>query len=62
MNAKKCDRCGIYYMPDNTERDWLVVKRYEHPFGFTDTKDLCPGCYDKLLDFLEPIYKEVKTK
>lgn len=62
MNAKKCDRCGNYYTPDNAERDWSVVGRYKHPFGFTDTKDLCPDCYDKLLDFLKTIHKEVNAK
>lgn len=49
MNAKKCDRCGAFYIPTNEGRVFAINKR---SFPSNLTLDLCPKCYDDLMDFM----------
>lgn len=49
MNAKKCDRCGAFYVPKNEGRVFEINKR---SFPSNLTFDLCPKCYDDLLIFM----------
>lgn len=49
MNAKKCDRCGVFYVPKNEGRVFEINKR-GFPSNFT--LDLCPKCYDDFLIFM----------
>lgn len=52
--ALKCDRCGGFY-------DYIKasLRRYQihdtDEKNFNKTVDLCPDCYDKLIDFLDEI-------
>ena len=48
MNAKKCDRCGSFYVPKNEGRVFAINKRSYPNY----TLDLCPKCYDDLLTFI----------
>lgn len=48
MDAKKCDRCGKYYIPENSNQKYLLCRRGLHcPIAF----DLCNDCYDLLVKF-----------
>lgn len=49
MNAKKCDRCGAFYIPNNEGRVFSINKR---SFPSNYTLDLCPKCYNDLLTFI----------
>ena len=49
MNAKKCDRCGTFYVPTNEGRVFAINKR-DFPSNFT--LDLCPKCYNDLITFM----------
>ena len=51
MNAKKCDRCGDYYMPNHTEYLYQVSK-CNHPNPNTEV-DLCYNCSYELEKWLE---------
>ena len=45
MNAKKCDRCDLFYVPTYEGRVFVINK---HNFAL----DLCPKCYNDLLTFM----------
>lgn len=56
-NAKKCDRCGAFYMRD---RDYILNEKsakgfpvcgYQHQNYFSDY-DLCPECHSQLRKFM----------
>lgn len=49
MNAKKCDRCGAFYVPTNEGRVYTINER---SFTSNFTLDLCPKCYEDLLMFM----------
>lgn len=49
MNAKKCDRCGVFYVPTNDARVYAISKRR---FPSDVELDICPECYDDLLTFM----------
>ena len=49
MNAKKCDRCGAFYVPTNEGRVFAI---YKSAFSSKFTLDLCPKCYNDLLTFM----------
>lgn len=53
MNAKKCDRCGNFFQPEDWRHGDIVVKKKRKEitgviFGdiyfIDDDIDLCPGC------------------
>lgn len=50
-NAKKCDRCGAFYIPTRTAKKKIYVAKRE----WTDWKelDLCSNCQDKVQEFLD---------
>ena len=48
MNAKKCDRCGMFYV---TTDDCRVYAIYKRGVPFSTQLDLCPKCYNDLLTF-----------
>lgn len=61
MDAKKCDRCGSFYQPEDWEQGDIVVKKrikkYESIFFneyyfIDDDIDLCPGCSAFIKDWL----------
>lgn len=49
MDAKKCDRCGVFYVPQNGKRVYAIN---ECDLLSNHTLDLCPECYDDLLTFI----------
>lgn len=54
MNARKCDRCGAFYVPEKDKKIYVLIWR-----GITGEQkmDLCPLCSDDLRDFAES-YKD----
>lgn len=50
MFANKCDRCGAFYVPADEVRVFTVHKRV---FPSNLLLDLCPKCYEDLIDFIE---------
>lgn len=65
MNAKKCDRCGSFYIPENgvglSENRDRVYAIYMYTFPINVQFDLCPECYNDLLTFIKgPDKKEIK--
>ena len=66
MNAKKCDRCGMFYMASeiigaiktnkNKKRpgDYIYIVRYDSGLlaGSLVTIELCPKCAEQLSTFL----------
>ena len=60
MNAKKCDRCGAFYVSTNEGRVFAINKR---SFPSNYTLDLCPKCYNDLLTFMaNPGVMSVRVK
>ena len=51
MNAKCCDVCGALYKKPKNIPEYRVVK-YGH-YGGERIVDLCSGCYEKLVAFLQ---------
>lgn len=56
-NAKKCDRCGEFYLDNEAEHNSRVTKgvafigvHNDFRWGY---KDLCDDCQDKLDQFLD---------
>lgn len=49
MIARKCDRCGSFYIPEDNMRTYIVSKK---PF-FDIQIDLCPECHDDLSTFMK---------
>lgn len=58
MNAKKCDRCGVFFEP----HDYLILKEKRIVSNtspmFPREYDLCLTCNEEFYDFLNK-YKEV---
>ena len=59
MLAAKCDRCGTFYEPKNSDIDY--IRRHAYPCvvylnsdGNQRDYDLCPACVDALKAFLLP--------
>ena len=56
-DAKKCDRCGTLY-EDHKQEYFITHLEYTgklppfHPYEAIPRKDLCPKCYQELLEFL----------
>lgn len=57
MNAKKCDRCGVFFEEGT---DYLILKEkvVTSDFLFGNEYDLCPICQKDFYNFLNK-YKEV---
>lgn len=48
MIARKCDRCGSFYIPKDDMRTYVVGKK-----SFVNPPiDLCPECHDDLITFM----------
>ena len=48
MIARKCDRCGSFYIPENNIRTYIISKKTLGDISI----DLCPKCYDDLTIFM----------
>lgn len=49
MIARKCDRCGSFYIPKNNPTTYTVSKH----ISLVDIQmDLCPDCHDDLITFM----------
>ena len=48
MIARKCDRCGSFYIPNDRTRIYTINKKAV----FDTTIDLCPECHDDLIKFM----------
>lgn len=65
MDAKRCDRCGAFYIPIKKPTDVktnlemvaaaLNNKSQKH---ITDVCDLCPGCVNKFHEWLRSANKD----
>lgn len=62
MDAKKCDRCGIFYQPEDWKDGAIVLKTKQkeytriicNEFYFKEIgMDLCPGCSAFIKDRLK---------
>lgn len=49
-NAKKCDRCGGFYVPTLKPQQLLVKECRQHSWW---ELDFCDKCYKELQDFLK---------
>ena len=49
MNAKKCDRCGKFYINQSTK----VTIKDDDILGYFEEYDLCGSCKNMLLAFLK---------
>lgn len=49
MIARKCDRCGAFYVPTNEGRIFEIYKQHVHANVLLD---LCPKCNEDLTDFM----------
>ena len=61
--ALKCDRCGDFYIPDDSHRNRLSFFNYDYDDGIYDNcswLDLCPGCADLLESWLERPTRETE--
>ncbi len=59
MDAKKCDRCGNFYVPVNAPADIksqldlaVSVMNKNKPKHITDVCDLCPECVRDFYNWL----------
>lgn len=51
MRARQCDACKELYSEDELKNQKLRVVEYDYKsYRRSNTKDLCPECYKKLLD------------
>lgn len=48
MIARKCDRCGSFYIPEDNMRTYIVSKKSLINIEI----DLCPECHDDLITFM----------
>ena len=69
MDAKKCDRCGVFYQPEDWKDGDVVIGKKEkvftsiicNEFYFKNVDmDLCPGCRSFIKDWLTK--KEVNNE
>lgn len=64
-DAKKCDRCNNFYMPDDIEMYSIkrIIAIISTGTGETNkTYDLCPECAKKLKDFMNNLRNKAETK
>lgn len=63
MDAKKCDICGEFYLPYNTQcdaddmDDANRISFFNDDTGFYQGLDVCPCCMNKFLDLFYDIKK-----
>jgi hypothetical protein len=64
MNALKCDRCKNYYDYDPTIQYNYISFGHKDiiPSKKITTKDICPKCMDKFIDWLENPFDEEEIK
>lgn len=60
MDAKRCDRCGEFYIPQLKNTDVIAslekaVRKEKH---ITDVCDLCPNCVNKFYDWMRSANKD----
>lgn len=71
MNAKKCDRCGSFYVRKELKRDNVVdilgkkvfniiLEHREAGFDYNYRVDLCPKCMNELKWFFENAKKQAE--
>lgn len=61
-NAKRCDRCGEFYMPDKEKNlDNIQVGVFPHVGGF-QAFDLCPECAEMLEEFCSLLMLEKRDE
>ena len=60
MEAKKCDRCGMFYTPynqnswENANNIYLCQEKMKEKENCTEKKyDLCPDCMRSLQEWLK---------
>ena len=53
--AMKCDRCGDFYIPDDSHRNRLNFSNYDYDGIYDNVSwlDLCPRCADRLESWLD---------
>lgn len=53
--ALKCDRCGDFYIPDDSHRNRLNFSNYDYDGVYDNVSwlDLCPRCADRLESWLD---------
>ena len=49
MNAKKCDRCGCFYVANTIKKKVAVDIYKDHGWYVID---LCDSCYEELKEFV----------
>lgn len=61
MDAKRCDRCGTFYQPEDWKHGDIVVKKkrqesdgiiFPNTWFVDDSIDLCPGCTAFIKDWI----------
>lgn len=63
MDAKKCDICGNFYLPYNTQcdaddmNDANRISFFNDDTGFYQGLDVCPCCMNKFLELFYDIKK-----
>ena len=60
--ALKCDRCGGFYDLLKETREYRIEETTVQKQSYQKTVDLCPGCYEKLCDFLNGAWKSIKYR
>ena len=60
MDAKRCDRCGAFYMPQLKTGDIKAsleqaVRKEKH---ITDICDLCPNCVKDFYDWMREVKRD----
>ena len=59
MNAKKCDRCGKFYIPYHLENGEYYIRKEAHTHNVYEscdtTPDLCPDCLRSLWRWFEDV-------
>ena len=61
--ALKCDRCGDFYIPDDSHQNRLSFFNYDYDDGIYDNcswLDLCPRCANQLESWLERPVREIE--
>ena len=53
--ALKCDRCGGFFDLLKETREYRIEETTVQKPSYQKTVDLCPDCYEKLLNFLDEI-------
>ena len=63
--ALKCDRCGSFYIPDDSHRNRNRVNFHSFDYdnmSYTNGRwlDLCPRCSDRLESWLERSVRKIE--